>query len=93
VAGVMDDDQINSNQGTEYDSFRQAGVDVRRDGNAGQMHHKVIIIDRTIVITGSYNFSASAEQHNDENVVIINNPEVASQYMAEFQRVYEQAHP
>jgi phosphatidylserine/phosphatidylglycerophosphate/cardiolipin synthase-like enzyme len=93
VAGVMDDEQIDSNQGTEYDAFMQAGMDVRRDGNKGQMHHKVIIIDRSIVITGSYNFTASAEEDNDENVVIIYDPEVASQYVEEFQIVYEQAHP
>jgi len=93
VAGVMDDDQINSNQGTEYDLFKQAGLDVRRDGNAGLMHHKVIIIDRKIVITGSYNFSASAEENNDENVVVIHNVEVAAQYLAEFQRAFEQAQP
>ncbi len=73
VAGVMDDDQINSNLGTDFDRFAQAGVDVKRDGNAGQMHHKVIIIDHSIVITGSYNFSSSAEERNDENVVIIHN--------------------
>jgi phosphatidylserine/phosphatidylglycerophosphate/cardiolipin synthase-like enzyme len=91
VAGVMDDDQINSNQGTEFDAFIQAGLDVRRDGNAGLMHHKVIIIDRKIVITGSYNFSSSAETRNDENVVIIHDTEVAEQYLAEFQRVYAQA--
>ncbi len=93
VAGVMDDGQIKSNQGTEYDPFKQAGLDVRRDGNAGLMHHKVIIIDHSIVITGSYNFSASAETHNDENVVVIHNADVAAQYMAEFQRVYDQAQP
>jgi len=93
VAGVMDDEQINSNQGTEYDSFKNAGLDVRRDGNAGQMHHKVIIIDRSIVITGSYNFSESAEERNDENVVVIHNVEAAAQYLAEFQRVFEQAQP
>jgi phosphatidylserine/phosphatidylglycerophosphate/cardiolipin synthase-like enzyme len=93
VAGVMDDEQIDSNLGTEYDPFMQAGVDVRRDGNAGQMHHKVIIIDRSIVITGSYNFSYSAETSNDENVVIIHNEEVADKYLAEFQRVYDQAQP
>ncbi len=93
VAGVMDDGQINSNQGTEYDLFKQAGLDVRRDGNAGQMHHKVIIIDRSIVITGSYNFTASAEEYNDENVVIIHNADVAAQYLAEYQRVFEQAQP
>ena len=92
VAGVMDDGQVVSNQGTEYDPFKQAGLDVRKDGNAdGLMHHKVILIDRKIVITGSYNFTASAEQSNDENVVIIFSPAVAAQYLEEFQRVYSQA--
>jgi phosphatidylserine/phosphatidylglycerophosphate/cardiolipin synthase-like enzyme len=93
VEGVMDDGQINSNQGTEYDPFNQAGLDVRRDGNAGLMHHKVIIIDKKIVITGSYNFTASAETSNDENVVIIYNADVAAQYLEEFQKVYNQAQP
>jgi phosphatidylserine/phosphatidylglycerophosphate/cardiolipin synthase-like enzyme len=93
VAGVMDDGQINSNQGTEYDPFKQAGLDVRRDGNVGLMHHKLIIIDRKIVITGSYNFSNSAEASNDENVVIIYNADIAGLYLAEFQRVYDQAQP
>jgi phosphatidylserine/phosphatidylglycerophosphate/cardiolipin synthase-like enzyme len=93
VAGVMDDGQIDSNQGTEYDPFMQAGMDVRRDGNAGLMHHKVIIIDRSIVITGSYNFSHSAETSNDENVVIIHSAETAAVFMSEFQGVYDQARP
>jgi phosphatidylserine/phosphatidylglycerophosphate/cardiolipin synthase-like enzyme len=93
VVGVMDEDQINSNQGSEYDQFKQAGLDVRRDGNPGLMHHKVIIIDRSIVITGSYNFSASAETSNDENVLIIHSADVAAQYLAEFQRVYDQGQP
>jgi phosphatidylserine/phosphatidylglycerophosphate/cardiolipin synthase-like enzyme len=92
VAGVMDDTQVATSQGTEYDPFLQAGLDVRLDGNqGGLMHHKVIIIDKRIVITGSYNFTASAEERNDENVVIIFNPEVAAKFLEEFQRVYDQA--
>jgi phosphatidylserine/phosphatidylglycerophosphate/cardiolipin synthase-like enzyme len=92
VSGVMDDGQIKASKGTEYDPFMQAGLDVRLDGNQdGLMHHKVIIIDQKIVITGSYNFSVSAETTNDENVVIIFSPEVAAKYMEEFQRVYGQA--
>jgi phosphatidylserine/phosphatidylglycerophosphate/cardiolipin synthase-like enzyme len=92
VAGVMDDGQIKSSQGTEYDPFLQAGLKVRLDGNQdGLMHHKVIIIDQKIVITGSYNFTASAEEKNDENVVIIFSPEAAAIYYQEYQRVYDQA--
>jgi phosphatidylserine/phosphatidylglycerophosphate/cardiolipin synthase-like enzyme len=92
VAGVMDDGQVKTSQATEYDPFKLAGLDVRLDGNQnGLMHHKVIIIDQKIVITGSYNFTNSAETTNDENVVIIFSPEVAAQYMGEFQHVYQQA--
>ncbi len=93
VAGVMDDGQVDNNSGTEYDPFMQAALDVRRDGNPGLMHHKVMIIDRSIVITGSYNFSESAETSNDENVVIIHSAEAAGRYFAQFQRVYDQAKP
>ena len=91
VAGVMDEDQIKSNTGTEYDNFKKANLSVYKDGNAGNMHHKVFIIDEKIVIFGSYNFSASAERKNDETVMIIFDSDFAAQYLAEFQRVYQQA--
>lgn len=91
VAGVMEEEQVKSNIGTEYDLFKQAGLDVFTDGNEGQMHHKTMIIDGRIVITGSYNFSRSAEIRNDENLVIIYNEKIADFYMQEFQRVYELA--
>lgn len=90
VAGIMDDEQVGSNQGTEYDPFRQAGLDVYRDGNPGQMHHKIIIIDESIVIVGSYNFTNSAESRNDENLQVIYNDQVAAFFIEEFRRVYGQ---
>jgi phosphatidylserine/phosphatidylglycerophosphate/cardiolipin synthase-like enzyme len=55
------------------------------------MHHKVIIIDRSIVITGSYNFTASAEDRNDENIVIFFSPEIAHLFIVEFERVFNAA--
>lgn len=93
VRGVMETDQVRTNEGTEYDTFRQLGMIVRLDGNPGDMHHKVIIIDERIVITGSYNFSRSAEERNDENVLIIHSPQVARFFLAEFERVFERAEP
>ncbi len=91
VAGVMDTEQVNSNVGTEFDAFKQAGLDVYRDANPGQMHHKVMIIDESIVIFGSYNFTNSAETRNDETLLVIYNEDIAAQFIAEFQRVYGQA--
>jgi phosphatidylserine/phosphatidylglycerophosphate/cardiolipin synthase-like enzyme len=91
VSGVMEEQQVKSNKGTEFTPFQQAGLPVYVDGNPGQMHHKVFIIDQKIVITGSYNFSSSAENTNDENVVIFFDPQIAAQYMAEFKRVEAEA--
>ena len=88
VAGIMETDQVKSNAGTEFDPFSQAGLDVYQDANPGQMHHKVMIIDQSIVIFGSYNFTNSAETRNDENLLVIYNREIAAQFIAEFQRVY-----
>ena len=88
VQGVMDEEQVKTNQGTEYDPFLQAGLDVRMDGIDGLMHHKVFIIDEKIVVLGSYNFSQSAETRNDENVLIIYNAAIAQLFIQEFQRVW-----
>lgn len=92
VAGVMDDEQIRSNQGTEFDPFQQAELDVLIDGIAGQMHHKLFIVDEKIVAFGSYNFSRSAEERNDENLLIVYDEDIARQFMLEFGRVWKQGH-
>jgi phosphatidylserine/phosphatidylglycerophosphate/cardiolipin synthase-like enzyme len=91
VQGVMEARQYETNVGTEYDNFISAGLDVRLDGNPYSMHHKVMIIDRQIVITGSYNFTFSAETRNDENLLVFYNLSMASLFMQEFQRVFADA--
>lgn len=91
IAGVFEASQYASNIGTDFDLLRQGGIDVRLDGNQRNMHHKVIILDEQIVITGSYNFSNNAETRNDENIVIVHNPELAQIYLQEFQRILAEA--
>jgi len=93
VRGVFEADQYSSNVGTEFDRLWAAGLAVTLDGNPDHMHHKVLIIDGQIVVTGSYNFSASAEERNDENVLVIYSTVVAAQFLAEFERVYDLSQP
>lgn len=66
-----------------------AGVDARQDGNPDTMHHKVFIID-DVLVTGSFNFSASARDRNSENLLIIHSAELAEYYVEEFNRVYNE---
>lgn len=77
--------------GSEFDKLREASIDIHPDGNCYIMHHKAIIVDGQRVITGSFNFTASAQDHNDENVLLINDRSVAALYNAEFERIYAQA--
>ena len=68
-----------------------AQIPVRQDGNGSFMHNKVIVVDERFVITGSLNFSTNAEESNDENVIIIDNTDIAKLYTQDFERVWSQA--
>jgi len=78
--------------GAEMKTFWCANVPVRQDGNPSFLHDKVIIVDNSIVITGSLNYSSNADDSNEENVVILDNPEIAALYLQEFETVWNQAH-
>lgn len=87
---VVERDQAN-NAGSEVERLQAEGIEVRIDRNPNSMHHKVILIDGKIVVTGSYNFSRSAEAFNDENVVILYSPALTSDYLVEFNRIFDQS--
>ncbi|MEE8121812.1 MAG: phospholipase D-like domain-containing protein [Anaerolineales bacterium] len=90
VRGVMERGQVN-NSGGEFGNLVLAGLDLRLDANRNKMHHKVILIDGEIVVTGSYNFSRNAEEKNDENILILHSDEIAQKYLLEFERIYRAA--
>ncbi len=48
-------------------------------------HNKVMIIDGETVITGSFNFTRSAEEYNAENLLVIRDQALAARYEANFQ--------
>ena len=68
--------------------FSRSQFQDSRQGNYHVMHHKVIIIDERIVVTGSYNFSINARTRNDENTLIIHSPPISTLFRDEFARVW-----
>jgi phosphatidylserine/phosphatidylglycerophosphate/cardiolipin synthase-like enzyme len=90
VRGVFERDNAASLY-SQYLALKALAMDVVLDGNPDAMHHKVIIIDGRIVITGSYNFSDAAETANDENILIIDDTRLAQAYAGEFRRVWQEA--
>lgn len=94
--------------GSEYEYLKDNGVNVRNyvnpDGTSWPdgpvFHHKYVILDylagavNPIAITGSHNWSASAESINDENTLIIYDANLANQFHQEFiQRFHDQLTP
>jgi phosphatidylserine/phosphatidylglycerophosphate/cardiolipin synthase-like enzyme len=72
---------------SEFTAMKQAGLDVYQDGNPYAMHHKVFVLDGRTTIFGSFNFSEGADRENDENVLIVDDPGLAGQYLAEVEHM------
>jgi phosphatidylserine/phosphatidylglycerophosphate/cardiolipin synthase-like enzyme len=79
-----------SGSGSEYPKLTASGVAVKADSRSALMHHKFMVVDGSVVATGSYNWSASAEDSNDENLIVIRSASLAQDYTAEFNRLWAQ---
>ncbi len=73
---------------SEYIKMKLEGIPIKLDRSRYKMHHKVLIIDEKILITGSFNFSQAANRVNDENILIIYDEDIAREYLKEFYRLY-----
>jgi phosphatidylserine/phosphatidylglycerophosphate/cardiolipin synthase-like enzyme len=93
VYGVFE--SIGSDAGSSYyNDFRRENLpnlQVLKDGNPRIMHEKVIVLDGDTVIFGSFNFSDSANDSNDENIMIVRNETFAAYFVDEFIRVWQEA--
>ncbi len=87
-----------TDSGTQFPYLQSNGVDIRLKGfSNGLLHHKYAIVDAEpfgytpYVITGSHNWSSSAENSNDENTLIIQDEQIANFYLQEFAARYYEA--
>ena len=64
------------------DFVLHAGIPTFIDAKHAIAHNKIMVIDGATVITGSFNFTKSAEENNAENLLVIRSPELAAKYAA-----------
>jgi phosphatidylserine/phosphatidylglycerophosphate/cardiolipin synthase-like enzyme len=64
------------------DFLLHAGIPVAIDAKHAIAHNKVMVIDGRVVITGSFNFTKQAEEHNAENLLILRDEILAERYAA-----------
>lgn len=78
---------------TSADFVRNAGIPVWIDAKHAIAHNKVMVIDGATIVTGSFNFTKSAEESNAENLLVIRSPELATQYTANWKAHVEHSEP
>ena len=73
------------NYAPDFNEFIKAGGILRiANRDIGLMHHKFCVVDDTVVITGSYNWTYNAETNNIENILITDDKDVIHQYQNAF---------
>lgn len=85
VSVIFEKEKAYRDSGGEAEFLERAGVPIYMDGSDGLMHEKVFIFDKSIVAAGSYNFTRSADERNDEQLLIIENPRITEQFLREYE--------
>lgn len=79
-------------KGSDIYRLSSHGIPIRIDDYHTHMHHKFAIFDSKEVLTGSYNWTRSAAEVNEENVIITNDPHTIKPFQQEFDRLWEMMH-
>jgi len=84
---ITDDDKL-YDRGSDIEQLAGAGVPVRLDCSEHHMHHKFAVFDRELLVTGSYNWTRSAADHNEENIVVSNDTRLVQAFGDTFERLW-----
>lgn len=91
VMVVVDKSQMHERH-TVIGQLAAAGVPVRVNWHYAIMHNKFIVADKNTVETGSFNYTASAEKRNAENIIVISdNRNLAEKYLERWQLLWDEA--
>jgi len=92
VKVYLDSSQINSQYSKARFFLNEGLQNIRFSSNSYLMHNKFAVIDGKIVLTGSYNWTASASERNDENLLVIDDEEIVQRYVEYFNTLWEEKH-
>ena len=84
VRVLLDGGNLSDNKGIFHD-LKSSGISVAFDKMSGIAHNKVMILDERKVITGSFNFTNAADTRNAENLLLIEDTEIAAKYLENWQ--------
>lgn len=86
---IITDDEKSSDIGSDIARLAKLGVEVRHDNSPYHMHHKFAIFDERLLLSGSYNWTLSAAEYNEENIVIQNDRHLVKVFRKVFEELWE----
>jgi len=86
---IITDNDKQYDRGSDINYLNDKGVEIKVDMTRHHMHHKFAIVDDSALLTGSYNWTRSAEKYNQENLLITHNPTVIRKFENEFTRLWK----
>lgn len=92
VRVILDKSQ-ERDQHSDLAYVQAAGIPVWIDTVRGIAHNKVMVLDGETVITGSFNFTAAAENSNAENLLVIHDRGLAALYARNWQARFDRSRP
>ena len=87
---VITDDDKSLDRGSDVDRLEDLGVPVRKDRSRHHMHHKYAVFDGRTTLTGSYNWTRSAAEYNEENIVVSEDARLSTTFTAHFEQLWEE---
>jgi phosphatidylserine/phosphatidylglycerophosphate/cardiolipin synthase-like enzyme len=90
---IITDDGKVFDKGSDIYSLSRMGIKIKMDTYRSLMHHKFVIIDNQKLLTGSYNWTKTGSDFNNENVLITDNNRIVKAYKKEFKRLWSEMKP
>ncbi|MDP6723564.1 MAG: phospholipase D-like domain-containing protein [Pirellulaceae bacterium] len=85
---IISDNDKSEDLGSDIERFGRAGIDVVVDQTRHHMHHKFAIFDNRITLTGSYNWTRSAAENNEENIVVTRDARITRLFQGKFNQLW-----
>ena len=87
---IITDDDKSLDRGSDISRLEDLGVPLRRDRSRHHMHHKYAIFDDSRVLTGSYNWTRSAAEFNEENIIVSDDSRLQGLFSQHFKQLWDE---
>ena len=87
---IVTDNDKSMDKGSDIHQMASAGIAIKMDMTRHHMHHKFAIRDNKALLTGSYNWTRSAEIYNQENFIITQNKNLIKKFRKEFDKLWQE---